>query len=108
VTLHSWTAVVPLPDGQTLAFVPEDDRPDPQVLVFSQLANHRGRLRLSMAGGPAGPISGITFEASLHCDDMTCIDDEGCGQCCGGCACRQKADGLVIKLRCWCPIHGCA
>jgi len=108
VPLHSWTAVVPLPGQEMLAFVPDDDRPDSQILLFSMLGDQRGRLRLSIPGGPGGPVSGVTFEASLHCDDRTCVDDSSCGQCCVGCACRKKSVGLVIQMRCWCPFHGCA
>jgi hypothetical protein len=108
VPLDSWTAVVPLAGQQVVAFVPDDDRPDGQIMLFSMLGDQRGRLRLAIPGGPGGPVSGVTFETSLHCDDWKCVDDSGCGQCCGGCACRRKSVGLVIQMRCWCPVHGCA
>jgi hypothetical protein len=107
--LHSWTAAVTLPDNETVAFVPSDDRPTPEVIFFSAIRGRRGRLRLSVPYGPGGPITGVTFETSLHCDDMTCIDDSNCsGQCCNDCSCHESPDGLVIRLLCWCPTHGSA
>ena len=109
VRVHSWTSVVRLPDNETVAFVPNDDRPMPEAIFFTGLGERRGRLRLSIPNGPGGPVTGVVFEASLHCDDMTCIDDYSCnGQCCDGCSCHESLEGLETRLVCWCPKHTCA
>jgi hypothetical protein len=100
-----WSAAVPVGGHDVVAFVPDDDRPAQEVMLFSDVGTLAGRLRLWLPGGPGSVVRGVTFEASLHCADAACDTGDDCGACCPGCRCRERQDGPTIVLVCCCPIH---
>jgi hypothetical protein len=100
-----WSAAVPVGGHDVVAFVPEDDRPAQEVMLFSGVGPLAGRLRLWLPDGPGSDVRGVTFEASLHCVDAACDTDDDCGSCCPGCLCRERQDGPATVLVCSCPAH---